>query len=112
MLARGAEVIGEPLMKIELPFIEFYERIKFGKIANYTSLGGFEKSKAGGLIAHSSDDKSVPMEYGFEKYYSKYSNDNRFIFVKYENIGHNGVCNPANTELYSKIDEMYRKYAR
>lgn len=72
-----------------LPFVKLHEWIKYGGYASNTAMDGFSKSDAAVMIVHSSDDKVVPTEYGYDIYYKKYKDDPRFSFINLENKGHN-----------------------
>lgn len=96
-------VLGELVDAFLLPYVEIYERIKFGKeYTDITAIDGMEKTNAKILIAHSTDDKRVPYEYGYEKYYEKFSENERFEFIKYDDKGHADM-------LYSDEAIAYRE---
>ncbi len=93
-----------------LPFVKLHEMIKYGKAAMGTAMDGFEKSDAGILILHSSDDDVVPIEYGFDIFYEKYKEDPRFSFILLEKNGHNYVYN--DQEYVKKLDEDLDKWLK
>ena len=97
----GKKIAGDGMSAL-LPFMSFYERIKFGKYASYNSLDGFENSEAGVMVIHSADDEMISPEKGFDIFYDRYQNDPRFRFVKYENRGHDYV-------YYSDLSRDYRE---
>lgn len=74
-----------------MPIIRLYERFKFGKYAANTAMDGFEASDAAVMIVHSADDQTVPIEYGYDKFYEKYRDDPQFTFIRFEDRGHNYV---------------------
>jgi hypothetical protein len=74
----------------------------YGKYASSTSMKGFENTDAQIMIVHSDDDTTIPIEYGYEEYYEKYSNDDRFTFKKYTGRNH-GVLTAENGELDTKL---------
>lgn len=86
--AEGKKQIGNVVYLI-LPFLNLYERMRFGGYAANTAMDGFSKSAAAVMIAHSMDDEVVPTEYGYDIYYERYKNDSRFSFIPLENKGHN-----------------------
>ena len=88
--AQGQEMVGG-FINFMMPYVNSIERIKCGKYASATALGGFSNSECGVFIAHSSDDTTVPVEYGYDEYYKKYAENERFEFVRYENKGHNNI---------------------
>lgn len=76
-----------------MPFVKLHERIKYGKYASRTAMDGFEASDAAVMAVHSADDNTVPIEYGYDKFYEKYGEDPRFTFIRFEDRGHNYVYN-------------------
>ncbi len=88
--SQGTQMVGG-IVNFFLPYVNSIERGKFGKYAKVTAMDGFENSDAGVFIVHSEDDNVVPIQYGYDIYYEKYSNDPRFEFVKYKDKGHNYV---------------------
>ena len=54
---------------------------------------GFEASEAAILVLHSEDDDVVPIEYGYDVYYSQYKDDPRFTFIRLSDRGHSYVYN-------------------
>ena len=70
------------------PYVERIEKEKFGKYADYTALKGFANTKAGIMIIHSQDDQNVAASLGYDLYYKKYKDDERFRFKLYENRKH------------------------
>ncbi len=88
--AQGVELVGG-IVNALMPYVNSIENIRFGKYAKATAMSGFEKSQAGVLIAHSQDDTVVPIQYGYDIYFSKYAGNARFKFIKYEDKGHNRI---------------------
>ena len=90
-----------------LPFVKIHEWIKYGDYASNTAMDGFSKSEATVMIVHSSDDETVPTQYGYDRYYEKYKDNPRFRFVRLENAGHNYF----NLETYSDgFNEEFDKW--
>lgn len=71
-----------------LPYAALYERLKYGDYASSTAMDGFEGSDARIMVIHGAHDTTVPPEYGYERYYAEYSDDDRFSFVWYEDRDH------------------------
>lgn len=84
---RGCQMVGG-IAKILLPFASVYEFFNYGKYAFSSSMKGFENSNCGVMIVHSEDDTTIPIEYGYDTYYKKYKDNERFVFKKYENRNH------------------------
>ena len=101
ILAQGREMVGG-FADFTMPYVKSIERSKCGKYAAATALDGFKNSACGVLIAHSSDDTTVPIQYGYDVYYKRYANDTRFEFIRYEDKGHSNI-------LYS---DLYLNYLR
>ncbi len=95
---------------IAMPMFSLLEALEFGSYASYSCIDGFDASNAGVMIIHSEDDAVVSFENHFMRFYDKYQNDPRFVFVRYENRGHNGLFE-ANDELMDQIVEFYNHYA-
>ena len=88
---------------IMMPYLRLYEQIKFGKTYAQTSaVEGMGKTEADILIVHSRDDATVPVRYGYDKFYEAYGNDTRFDFILHENRGH-------QYPLYSDAAFAYRE---
>lgn len=90
LYAQGKEMVGG-MMDFMLPYVNAHEKTQFGKYAKVTAMDGFANSTAGVYIVHSADDTTVPIEYGYTVYHEKYANNDRFVFKKYEDKGHNEV---------------------
>lgn len=86
--SQGEELVGG-IVNVLMPYINAYEKGKFGKYATDTSMSGFEKSNSNIMIVHSEDDDVVQKKYGYDIYYEKYKESSRFQFVAYKDRGHN-----------------------
>lgn len=97
--------------KMSLPFVRIYETIKYGKYASSNAMDAFEKTNAKIMIVHSEDDKTVPIEYGYNKYYEQFKNDDRFIFKHYENRGHGNVFySKEGAKYYNSLKDHIEQY--
>lgn len=97
----GRRIAGDGI-SVLLPYISLYEKMKFGIYASYNCLKGFENAEAGVMIIHSEDDEMISQENGFDIFYDYYKNNPRFIFIRYENRGHDYV-------YYSDLSREYRE---
>lgn len=88
--AQGQQMVGG-FIGFMMPYVNAIERIKCGRYSSANSLDGFSNSECGVLIAHSSDDTTVPISYGYDVYYKQYAGNERFEFIRYDNKGHNNV---------------------
>ena len=108
--AQGRQMVGG-FIGFMMPYVNSIERIKCGKYSSANALDGFSNSACGVLIAHSSDDTTVPIEYGYDKYYKKYADDKRFEFIRYENKGHNNIIYSDSYIAYLDVfNEQARAY--
>ncbi len=107
---QGEAMIGVGI-KIFMPYVSLYERIKFGKYATCSAMEGFEKSDAHVMIIHSKDDTTVLPENGYERFYNEYGDNSRFCFIEYEDRGHNYVYYSEAAQRYAKqISDDYTAY--
>lgn len=86
--AQGREMAGDAI-ELMMPFLNLYERMKFGKYASYTCMDGFERADAGVLIMQSEDDEMIPYEDSYQVFYNQYKDNDRFVFISYPDRGHN-----------------------
>ncbi len=92
-----------------MPFIKLHEYIKYGKYATNSAMNGFAASDAAVMVVHSSDDEIVPIEYGYDLYYNKYKDDPRFLFLRFEDKGHDRFFN--DTTYQDEFNEKFDKWA-
>ena len=93
---------------ILMPYICLYERLVWGKYAGTSACAGFANSNAKVMIIHSSDDPTVFAENGYDRYYEKYSDDDRFVFKMYSDRGHSYPVNSdEGRACRTKIKEGY-----
>ena len=84
---RGCEMVGG-VAKLLLPFASVYEYTKYGDYAFSTAMKGFKNTDCEVMIVHGEQDDTIPIEYGYETYYKKYGDSDRFVFKKYEDRDH------------------------
>ena len=106
LCAQGRDMIG-PVIYFLLPYMDLYEYIKFGDYATQTGMGGLAKTDAKILILHSSDDTTVPIEYGYDIYYEKYQNDPDFKFIKFSDKGHNKILSSEDYDTMADVIEFF-----
>ena len=108
--AQGQQMVGG-LIGFMMPYVNSIERIRCGKYSSATALGGFANSDCGVFVAHSADDTTVPIEYGYDVYYNQYAGNQRFEFVRYENKGHNNILySQAYLDYLADFNEKSRNY--
>ncbi len=105
----GESMIGSGI-KLFIPYVSLFERLKFGKYAAYSAMDGFADSDAGIMIIHSKDDTTVLPENGYEKFYRMYGDNSRFCFVEYEDRGHNAYYSDASRHYREQLNEDYTAY--
>lgn len=107
----GKEMLGD-IVKVLMPYVNLYERIKFGsEFTSVSAIQGMEKTEAGIMIVHSKDDTTVPIIYGYDKFYEAFGDSDRFEFVLYEDRGHNYLFYSENAlEYQAQLNVNYRIY--
>ena len=97
-----------------MTYVELYEKAKFKeKFIAINSIGGLKKTNALVLIAHSKDDKVVPVKYGYNKFHKEFKDDERFSFLLYEDKGHTNILySDASWEYQKELNEKYRIYLK
>jgi len=107
----GYEVVGG-WIDLAMPYVNLYERIRFGEHAAATTLGGFEKAaETQIMVVHSTDDPVVEFEHGYQLYYDAYGDDPRFRFVQYEDRGHDYLLFSEEAMAYrAEVDAGYDAY--
>lgn len=106
--AQGEMIVGKAVMNIMLPFMNFYEGMKFGDYAKSTAMEGFALSEAAVMVVHSDDDDTVPQQYGYDIWYETYGNDSRFTFVQLIGQGHNSFL--SNDEIRAYTEEFNAEF--
>ena len=89
-------------MNVFMPYINIYEKFKFGDYATNTAMDGFEKTSSKVMVVQSKDDDIIDPKYGYDKYYEKYKDSPRFKFVLYEDKGHNSLYYSEDADEYMK----------
>ena len=102
----GTKMVGKAA-KFVIPFAWLHEYLKYGKYAFSTALKGFENSDCKVMIVHGSLDHTVPMKYGYDLYFEKYSADDRFVFKNYKYRDHD-LVRPYSRSL---DDELMKEIA-
>jgi len=107
----GKQMAGEGA-SIFTPYLALYERIKFGKeFTAISAIKGLDKTTAGIIIVHSKDDMTVPTKYGYDKFYEKFKNSDRFEFILYEDKGHDYLLYSDSAWKYrEQLNADYKSY--
>ncbi len=110
LLKQYAEVNMGKAATLLMPYLHIYERITWGKYAGTSACEGFANSKAKVMVIQSSDDPTVFASSGYDRYYEKFANDERFIFKMYSDRGHSYPVNSdAGRACRIQIKEGYFK---
>lgn len=111
ILYQGEKYAGSTA-SLTTPYVYLYEQLKFTKkYADLSALDSMSKTDAGVMIIHSADDATVPTEYGYDKFYAEFSDDERFEFVLYEDRGHSNMFySTAAREYRRNLDNSYGDY--
>lgn len=94
---------GGSISGVLLPYVRSVERSKFRQYSSVCGLDAVRDSVAGVLVAHGAQDSSVPMQYGYDAYYARFSGNARFKFVSYDDKGHTDI-------LYSQEGWAYMQW--
>ena len=105
----GKEEAGDIIYTM-MPFVRLYERIRFGDYAANTAMDGFEATETAVMIAHSTDDDVVPVQYGYDLYHEKYRDNPRFRFVLFEDKGHSDFFVDRNNTYKDEFNSMFDKW--
>lgn len=96
--SEGRNIAGDAIDYV-LPYFAEYEKETFGDYASMSVLDGLGATDADIMILHSEDDEMIPIEASFDRYYEKFSDDERFTFIRYTDKGHNYIfCSDASSE--------------
>ena len=112
MLSYQSEPYAGAGVHVAMPYLQLYERIKFGqRYTNISAISGMENSKAGIMIVHSKNDTIVPTQYGYDKFYKEFHNSSRFTFVLYEDRGHEYLFySQSSLEYREDLNSAYQDY--
>ncbi len=113
LLCHSKKYVGA-LTEVLFPYVELYERIKFGsELSSLSALDGLKSTDARVMIVHSKDDKTVPIEYGYDKFYEEFAQNERFQFVLYEDRGHSYLFYSDEACAYREaLNAEYEKYIK
>lgn len=111
ILYQGEKYAGG-VASLTAPYVTLYEQLKFTK--KYADLSATESmagTDAGVMIVHSTDDATVPAEYGYDTFYAEFSDDERFEFIRFEDRGHSNMFySDAAREYRRDLEARYAEY--
>lgn len=97
--SQGKDMAGDAVNMV-LPFMNIYESITFGEYASNNASKAFEATQTKVMVLHSSDDTTVPMEYGYDIWYERYKDNPRFTFVPFTDRGHSSIMQSDKAKEY------------
>ncbi len=103
----GRNIVGN-VIDFVLPILEKHEKKVFGEYASMSVLDSLDATDARILFIHSENDDMIPIEISFDRYYEKFSQNDRFSFVRFKDKGHNYVF---TSEARFQYVEEYNKKA-
>ena len=107
--SKGEQYVGN-IVDILMPYINIYEKLKFGNYVTNTSMDGFEKTNSKVMVVHSENDDMVEKKYGYDKYYEQYKDSPRFTFISYKDKGHHLLYYADETiEYKNKFDDDFEE---
>ena len=107
---QGESMIGFGI-KLFMPYVSLYERLKYGKYATFSAIDGLANTNAGIMVLHSKDDTSVLPENGYDKFYDVYGDNSRFSFIEYEDRGHVYIYYSEDARNYrDQLNKDYTAY--
>lgn len=111
IIAEEGKRIAGGMFNVIAPYISLYEKMKFGKYATYSCLGGFEESDADVMIVYSTEDEMISREKSYDVFYDVYKDNSRFEFVKYDNRSHDYMFySDASREYIDEFNAEFEKY--
>ena len=110
MFESGGKSQAGSLIYAMTPFVKLYERFKYGKYAANTAMDGFASTQAPVMIVHSADDDVIEIGYGYDQYYEKYKDDPRFTFIRFEDRGHNEICNDPDDTYKDEFNAEFDRW--
>lgn len=94
-----------------IPGAALWERIRFGSAAGISATEGLERSAAKVLIVHSSDDDTVPISCGLDRYAARFGSDPRFTYLRLERGGHGAIFGgEITTACFALFDACASSY--
>lgn len=108
----GEKYAGEKSQEF-MSYVDIYERLLFGDIANTTAVDAFENCPAKIVIVHSEDDMTVPITAGYDIYHQRFKDNNRFKFIRLFIHGHGTVYDTLEGKHYQdKIRKEFNAYVK
>ena len=112
LLRYQGESVSHTDMTVVMPYLELYERIKFGSAySDISAIESMKQTDAAVMVIHSKDDATVPVTYGYDKFHAAFGDSDRFEFVLYEDRGHSYLFYSDEAQAYrATLNENYTRY--
>ncbi len=89
--------------RLLIPLFKLHDWKRFDSDTSLTAMDGLDASEAAVMIINSEDNTSVPLKYGYDRFYQKYEEDPRFVFVCCPGGNHAPFIDSTySTELHEK----------
>ena len=95
----GRNIVGN-IIDFVLPIFVKHEKKTFGEYSSMSILESLEATNMPVMFIHSEDDGMIPIEISFDRYFEKFSGNDRFSFVRYKERGHNYIFCSENRRKY------------
>ena len=108
---QGGKYAG-PTVGFGMLYLDAYEKLKFGKeYADMSATRAMQNCDTGVMIIHGGQDATVPAEYGYDKMYEVFGDNDRFEFVFYEDRGHDNIFySDESAEYREQLNADYKRY--
>ncbi len=108
--SQGKNLVGD-WVKLMMPYVNLYEKIKFGEYATNSAIEAMENSSTAVMVFHSEDDETVSSQYGYDVWYEKFKDDSRFKFIKFSDKGHASIYySYESMEWLEGVNERFRAW--
>ena len=102
--AWGVNFVGKPLTLYAYPYLCLQLKLHCGDLAFVSASDALDESDAGVMIISADNDSVVPTVYGYDLWYERYADDDRFVFISRTGIpekdAHSNVfCSAEYREL-------------
>lgn len=107
---RGIQMVGG-FAKVLIPFASVYEFFTYGgKYSSSSSMKSFKNTDCPVMIVHGEKDDNILPKYGYDLYFEKYGDSDRFTFKKYPDRDHDVLHTDdgkLDTELFNEIATFF-----
>lgn len=98
-----------PFVHIGIPYVDMYERLKFGNdYARTSAIEAMRNCDTGIMIVQGGDDTTVPSKCGYDKMYEAFYGNERFEFHFYSGRDHKYIF--YSDDAYDYIKQLEKDY--